>query len=477
MPRTRAHLPNSLLFPRKIRRRLQVVVVIMAAVVALATLLSQAATAVAAVGTQAVVVRVSHPSASQLAELRDSYDLLENRVGNDYFVLGDQSTVSLLRGQGLTARTEKVLPPLPKATARQNTSSAPSTRLAAASYATFYGGYHTVDAQFQHLRDVAAAYPSLATVVDYGDSWRKTRGLTTGSDLLAVCITKKASGDCALTPSAPKPRSVLVSAIHARELATAEMSWNWIDYLTSSYGTDTAVTNLLDTTEVWVIPVLNPDGRKIVESGGNSPYLQRKNANNTRGSCRNPPTASNQYGVDLNRNSSFHWGGVGSTNTACAQEYRGTTAASEPETQALTALENKLFADRRGPNIGDAAPSTTTGTFMTYHSYAGLVLYPWGDTTADAPNAGKLRSLAAKLATYNGYQYGQGPEILYGTTGTTDDDLYGRLGVASFTTELGAAGTSCDGFTPPYSCVASRFWPQERQSLMALAQAAKGPYQ
>jgi len=41
---------------------------------------------------------------------------------------------------------------------------------------------------------------------------------------------------------------------------------------------------------------------------------------------------------------------------------------------------------------------------------------------------------------------------------------------------MGAAGTSCDGFMPPFSCVASRFWPQERQSLMALAQAAAGPY-
>lgn len=476
MPRTHAHVPTSLRFPRRIERRLQVAVLAMAAIVAMGALLGQAATAVAAVGTQPVVVRVSNPTAAQLAELRDRFDLLENRVGNDYFVLGDGSTVNVLRAGGLSARTEKVLPALPKASARQDTAAAPSTRLAAAAYATFYGGYHTVDAQFQHLRDVAAAYPSLATVVDYGDSWRKTQGLT-GSDLLAVCITKKVSGDCALTPSAPKPRSVLVSAIHARELATAEMSWNWIDYLTTGYGTDTAVTNLLNTTEVWVVPVLNPDGRKIVESGGNAPYLQRKNANTTRGSCRNPPTASNQYGVDLNRNSTFHWGGVGSTSTACAQEYRGTTASSEPETTALTRLENQLFADRRGPNNSDAAAATTTGTFMTYHSYAGLVLYPWGDTTADAPNNAKLRSLAAKLASYNGYQYGQGPEILYGTTGTTDDDLYGRLGVASFTTELGAAGTSCDGFTPPYSCVNSRFWPQERGSLLALAQAAKGPYQ
>ncbi len=194
--------------------------------------------------------------------------------------------------------------------------------ISAAAYGTFYGGYHTVEAQFQHLQDVAAAYPTLATVVDYGDSWRKSQGLTTGSDLLAICITKKVTGDCARSTTAAKPRSVVVSAIHARELATAEITWNWIDYLTTNYGTDATVTSLLNTTEIWVIPVLNPDGRKIVEGGGNSPYYQRKNANNSRGTCSNPPTASNQYGVDLNRNATFHWGGVGSSTSVCTQTYR-----------------------------------------------------------------------------------------------------------------------------------------------------------
>jgi len=445
----------------------------------LALVLQSAATAVAvptpSSSAPALVLRVVAPSSSQVSLLSSRYDLLEARTGGDYFVLGDQRTLKALRAQGFRARTERTLAPLPKATAGTKSALRADGTLAAAAYGTFYGGYHTVDAQLQHLRDVAAANPTLTTLVDYGDSWRKTQGQS-GYDLLAICITKLAAGDCARSTSAPKPRSVVVSAIHARELATAEISWNWIDYLTAGYGTDATVTNLLNTTEIWVIPVLNPDGRKIVESGGSSPYYQRKNANNTRGSCSNPPTASNQYGIDLNRNATFHWGGVGSSSSACSQTYRGVSAASEPETQAAQGLFNSLFADRRGTAITDAAPATTTGTFMTYHSYAGLVLYPWGDNNSLAPNGTKLRALALKLAAFNGYTAGQGGNVLYQTTGTTDDDLYGRLGVAAFTTELGAAGTSCDGFMPPYSCVASRFWPQERQSLITLAQAAAGPY-
>lgn len=418
---------------------------------------------------QAVIYRVTAPTAAQTARLSDGFDLLEAKEGRDLFVLGDAATQAQLTRLGVRVRVDRKLPALSAAKSTSRSS------VTAAAYPTFYGGYHTVVAHRQHLTDVAAAYPTLATVVDYGDSWLKTQGRG-GHDLLAICITRKVAGDCALNPNAPKPRSVVYAAIHARELATAEIAWNWIDYLTTSYGSDTTVTNLLNSTEIWVIPVGNPDGRQIVESGGNSPYYQRKNGNNTRGSCPTRPTSSRQFGVDLNRNATWHWGGAGSSSSACSQTYKGLSAASEPETRAQQALWGQLFRDRRGTGQNDAAPVDTTGTLMTYHSYAGLVLYPWGDTNTDAPNGAKLKALADRMATYNRYRTGQGGEILYSTTGTTDDDIYGRLGVAAFTTELGASGTSCDGFMPAYSCVGSRFWPQERQALIALAQAAAGPY-
>jgi hypothetical protein len=413
-------------------------------------------------------IRVVAPSAAQLARLQTAYDLLEVRRGQDFMVMGDQATLTALQAEGFTARVEKRFAPLP------TTRSLARDGVTAAAYATFYGGYHTTTAHQQHLRDVAAAYPNLARVVDYGDSWLKRQGRG-GNDLLAICITANAPGNCALSTSAPRPRNFVYAAIHARELATAEMAWNWIDHLVTSYGSNTGVTNLVNSTEMWVIPVANPDGRQIVEGGGNAPYYQRKNANDSRGSCSRPPTSSNQHGVDLNRNATWRWGGVGSSTSTCSQTYRGTTAASEPETAAQQALFNSLFRDRRGTGSSDAAPADTTGTFMSYHSYGGLILHPWGDTTADAPNHAYLNAMANRMNDFNGYRYGQGPEILYATTGTTDDDLYGRLGLAAFTTELSSSG-SCSGFMPPFSCVASRYWPQERQVLMYLAGEAATPY-
>jgi carboxypeptidase T len=416
-------------------------------------------------------VRVLAPDPAQLRILAERADLLELRRGQDYFVLGDATTVEQLRAWGLQARLER---PLPNAPGEHDLSA--EARPDADGYPTFYGGYHTVDAHHQHLSDIESAHPDLAKTVTYGKSWKSAQG-DGGDSLEVICITKISSGDCALSPDAPKPRSVVIAAMHARELATAEIAWNWIDYLTSSYGKDDAVTALLDSTEVWVAPLTNPDGRRIVENGGDEPLLQRKNANDSAGdSCASPPTASDQSGVDLNRNFSFGWGQRSVLASPCEQEYQGTKAASEPETQALQDLFRSLFADRRGSSPSDAAPADTTGTVITYHSYAGMVLYPWGNTTSPAPNSDKLAALASKMAAFNNYSAGTPGELLYTVAGSFDDFTYGDLGVATFTTELGAQGSSCDGFTPPYSCVTSEYWPQERQALLALAQAAPGPY-
>ncbi len=220
---------------------------------------------------------------------------------------------------------------------------------------TYFGGYRTVAEHYAHLDSVATTYPNLTTVYDYGDSWRKVNNLPNGHDLRVMCITNKQAGDCALNPNSTKPRFLLVAAIHARELTTAEMAWRWIDYLTQNYNVDADVTALLDYNEIWVVPTLNPDGRQIVELGGNNPYTQRKNARDT-GACSYPPTSSSQDGVDLNRNASTdNWGGAGTSASVCNLTYKGASAASEPEQQAFETLAAQLFPDTKGPGRNDPA--------------------------------------------------------------------------------------------------------------------------
>jgi carboxypeptidase T len=394
------------------------------------------------------------------------WDLVEAR-GPDYLlVVGDAQTKTALEAQGFRVDIDHAIDGAARLLPDQQIGTN-----------TYFGGYRTVAEHYAHLDAVASTYPALARVIDYGDSWRKLNNIANGHDLKAICITANAGSGCALNTVSAKPRFFLMSAIHARELSTAETSYRWIDYLVQNYTSDAEVRMLLDHTELWVVPVANPDGRQIVESGGASPYLQRKNANTSAGACSNPPTASNQFGVDLNRNANFKWGGVGASTVACEQTYRGPSAASEPEQYFLQNLILSLFPDQRGPLDTDAAPATTVGSFVSLHSYSNLVLLPWGWTSAQlAPNDAGLRALAFRMSFFNNYQTGTGPEILYSTSGTTDDWTYGVLGIASFTYEIGPASGTCSGFTPAYTCQDGTFWPLNRQALVYAAKTARQPY-
>jgi hypothetical protein len=398
------------------------------------------------------------------------YDLLEGRGDGYLLVLGGNSVAIDLRQAGLRVGLDRTLSPI---TGVERTVAADGEiTLIGADY---YGGYRTVEEHYAHLNSVEATYPGLAKVYDYGDSWRKVNNEPNPNDLLAICLTNIGAGDCALSPNSAKPRAVIMAAIHSRELQTAEVAWRLIDELTQNYGSDADITHMMDTTEVWVIPVANPDGREIVETGGNSPYLQRKNANDDLGNCARPPTASNQHGVDLNRNASTDdWGGTGTSSNPCAQTYPGTSAASEPEQAGLEALFAQLWPDQKGAPSAPA-PDTATGTFLTLHSYGNLILLP-GQTNNLTPNDAQLRALAFRMTHYNGYVAGTGSEILYGTTGTTDDYLYYELGVPSFTYEISPTSGSCSGFTPPYSCIDSVLWPLNRDAILYSVKVAGSPY-
>lgn len=426
------------------------------------------------------ILRVIVRSPGDIALLSNgSYDLLEARDGNALFVLGDAATLADLRAKGFDAAVHSPLTPYPSPL------TSPGSPLKAQRY---FGGYRTVAEHEAHMDAIAAAWPDLALVVDYGDSWRKVTGRPDGHDLKAICITRRRGNDCQLTPITDKPRFLLIAAIHARELSASEIAWRWMDFLVNDYGQDPDVTWLLDNHEMWVIPVANPDGRHLVEQGGNAPYLQRKNLNDAQGTCGFPPGHPNygfsQPGVDLNRNASFQWGVSGASANPCDQTYPGLNAASEPEQYALEALMRNLFADQRGPALSDAAPITATGAMLTLHTFGDLILLPWGWTqcfgaclpTQRTPNDAGLRAFAFRMGYFNGYAIGQASELLYPASGTTDDWAYGALGVPSFTYEIGPLGGTCGGFTPPYTCQDDVFWPLNREALFYAAKVARQPY-
>ena len=284
---------------------------------------------------------------------------------------------------------------------------------------------------------------------------------------------------CALTPDVDKARFLLIAQIHARELTTGEVAWRMLTHLTDGYGSDAEVTQLLDDTEFWIVPHVNPDGIELHEigitedgTGSSSDAWQRKNLNDDLGTCTGG--GSSQYGIDLNRNFDSNWGGAGTSPLPCNLTYRGESAASEPETEAMQDLIKDLFEDQRGGGADDPAPPNTRGAMISMHSYSNLVLFPYGDVR-HTPNDAGLRSMGFRMSDYNGYETGEPDEILYQVSGSTDDYAYEKLGIASFTYEIGPASGTCAGFFPAFSCQ-DTFWNLNRDAILYAAGATQQPY-
>lgn len=337
--------------------------------------------------------------------------------------------------------------------------------------------FRTVEETYQTMDTMAANHPDIVAIDNLGPTWARTQDAAQGFDMRALRITNLATA--ATDPE--RPKMVVFGSIHAREYSPAELNTRFAEYLVNGYGTDPEATWLVDHNDFRLVLQANPDGRKKAENG----ISWRKNTDSTNGYCAGTPSGSAQPGIDLNRNFPFHWNIVpnngGSSGTKCSLTYRGPAQQSEPETDNLlryvagtcTAAGDCMggvFADRRsGPmnppsqsgDGGAAAPDDTTGFFVDIHSNAALVLWPWGDTTAAAPNQAALRTLGRRLAWFNNYRPEQS-DSLYPTDGATDDTMYGLLGVPGFTIETNGSNffEDCATFendTAPTNIAALRY--------------------
>ncbi len=320
--------------------------------------------------------------------------------------------------------------------------------------------YRTVEQTYAAARDLVARFPALATWTDVGDSWKKTQSSSDGYDLMVLSLTNSQT-------SGTKPALFISAALHAREYTPAELAIRFAERLLDSYGIDPDITWLLDHQRIDLMLHANPDGRKRAEQGLS--WRKNHNTNHCAGWA-----ASRRPGVDLNRNFSFLWASTtGASTSECSQTYRGSGAASEPETQAVVSHLNSLFPDDRNGDGGaddtNTAPTTKSGIYLDIHSYSRLILYPWGHAATAAPNGPALATLARKLARFNNYRPMQAIG-LYPTTGTAEDYGYGELGVASFTYELGTTFfQSCHSFH-------SSILEQNIESLVYAFKASRLPY-
>lgn len=275
--------------------------------------------------------------------------------------------------------------------------------------------FHNYAEMTQKLRTLTNQHAQIAQMNSIGKS-------PEGRDIWVVRI----SGNLAQADSLPA--SIFMGGHHAREHLSIELPIYYIEFLLSEYAQgNPRIQRLVNGRDIHIIPMVNPDGAEYDIASGSYKSWRKNRTRNSNGT----------YGVDLNRNYGYGWGGGGAGTSPNSDTYRGTSAFSEPETQAV-----KKYVETH-ENIT---------VLLSFHTFSQLILYPWGhiyEGIANTRDKQVHETMAQKMAQWNGYTPQQSSE-LYIASGDTTDWSYGEHKIISFTFELDPAnsGWGSGGFYP-----------------------------
>ncbi|HEX9902477.1 MAG TPA: M14 family metallopeptidase [Acidobacteriota bacterium] len=275
------------------------------------------------------------------------------------------------------------------------------------------GDYHSYSELEADLRALEAGHPGLAKVYDIGRSLE-------GRSLYALKISDNVG------VSEPEAQVLFLGCHHAREWISVEVPFLLGEFLLINYLTDSRVRDIVDRSEVWLVPLVNPDGLEY------SIHVYRYWRKNRR------DNGDGSFGVDLNRNYGYEWGydNSGSSPTPESAVYRGPAAFSERETAA----------------VRDLFLRSNFQALVSYHSFSQVIYYPWGYSRQPVENAERMKGLAAGMAQHilevagTVYRQGQSSLLSYLTNGDTTDWAFGLYGIPAYTIELEPPSEGQGGF-------------------------------
>jgi hypothetical protein len=261
----------------------------------------------------------------------------------------------------------------------------------------------------QEIDSIAALYPQIVKI--------ETLGFSTRDSLEIYGV--KISDNPRIKEDEP---AILFNGVHhAEELLGGEVCLYLINDLVSKYGTDSSITYWINNSEIWIIPILNPEGHNVVMNGIDTIWRKNKRDNNNNGFFD-----LDSDGVDLNRNYDFNWEQGGSSDPA-SEYYRGPYPFSENETNIIKALaqENHFVFDICYHNV-----RTGQGE---------LVYYPWRWGNQFAIDHPFIKRIADTLASKIINDAGNGTYVSiygYATEGNARNWLYGVYGTFAYTIEV-----------------------------------------
>ena len=315
--------------------------------------------------------------------------------------------------------------------------------------------YDSPDGMRAETYRMASEHSGIAEVVRIGRSVQ-------GREIIALRLTHGARR----VKDGKRDAVLYSSAQHAREWISPEINRRLAAWFIERYDAgDRSIKRLLRTTELWFVFVANPDGYQYTFSSPDV-RLWRKTLRDNNGNG----TIEVGDGVDPNRNFAEHWNYDNERSTGCptSETYRGPSAASEPETQAMQGLLDRIgFVFQ-----------------VNYHSAGRWLLYPegWqiGTPTQDDPIyfalSGNLDNPAiGSQATGDAFHPGVSSDVLYVTNGETTDYAHVENGTLAWTPELSEGCTGCGFVFPDDEALVQEEFVRNLDFALSVAKSANDP--
>jgi hypothetical protein len=300
-----------------------------------------------------------------------------------------------------------------------------------------------------YLYDVARRNPQLAKLEVIGTTGK-------GREILALKLTQGARD----VPDGTRPAVLYTSTQHAREWISPEVNRRLLAYFIAQWrANNTAIKDLLKQNELWFVLVANPDGYQYTfQSPGTRLWRKNLRDNNENG------TIEVGDGVDPNRNypEHFKYDEEGSSSIPSSDTYRGPDETSEPETQAIVGLYDRIdFAFH-----------------VNWHSAGQWLLYPEGwqtaTPTADDPIYFALSGNLDNPAIED-FHPGLSSDVLYVTNGETTDFAHGQRGTLAWTPELSEGCDGCGFVFPDNEALVQAEFVRNRPFALDVAKSASDP--
>ncbi|HIG99410.1 MAG TPA: hypothetical protein HA258_02405 [Thermoplasmata archaeon] len=237
--------------------------------------------------------------------------------------------------------------------------------------AEFKRDFHSYSQMTAELQNIAATYPDIARLYELGQTVQ-------GRVLWGLKITDNPDDE------ENEPEVRICGNHHGDEYMSAELPLNLALLLVENYSSDPTITEMVDNREIWIIPMVNPDGHEA-------------------------DTRYNAHGVDLNRNYGYM--------------PESATPYSEPETQAMrnNAVQNNFVLS------------------LSFHCSGNIVNYVWNYKTQPVADNPAVVSLSEQYGSHNSYWVVEGYDW-YQTLGDCNDFSYGCRGDIDWTIEVQSSG-------------------------------------